>query len=310
MTAKKIPTKTWNLGRYLYGILLVAAVLLSVASYFLSVRSPLVNDDIQKVLLLRLTVLIPVIAIWMIAARGARQFKEYAVSISDSADGKSMNYLANGLLLLVAYIVVINFASPVVALTDGWQLAGPIKSLANHTPVTIALVAAIFIYAGSQGLVGLTRGKFWTVKRVMLLVAPYTILMLFLAIDFYQGVPDLTHRNGIARFNLPAGVLLFTYFLPHAAIWLLGMVSAANLAWYAKNVQGAIYKALFTNVYQGITLVYLAIFCAQLLISSPAISSNVSIASILVYGTLMLAIAGYVLLYRGAVKLQKVEGVK
>ena len=92
-------------------------------------------------------------------------------------------------------------------------------------------------------------------------------------------------------------------------VWLLGFVSALNLAWYAKHAPGIIYKSLFYDVCRGIVLVYVGIFLTQLRISASVVVRGFDPGLLLVYGIIVLEVVGYSLLYRGAVKLQRIEEV-
>jgi hypothetical protein len=184
-----------------------------------------------------------------------------------------------------------------------------VKTLSNHVPLIIALAASVLLFIGSQRLVSTLSGQFWTKMRIAVLTIPYMIGTVILALDFARGAGSLLYVNAEPRFGLPEPVLLFSYFIPHAIVWLLGVVSAINIAWYAKNVDGRIYKSLFTDVYKGIILVYLAIFSTQLLVSSAIFVENTIVKRIIIYTILLLAVAGYSYIYRGSAKLQKVEEI-
>ena len=92
-------------------------------------------------------------------------------------------------------------------------------------------------------------------------------------------------------------------------VWLLGFVSALNLAWYAKHAPGIIYKSLFYDTCRGLVLVYVGIFLTQLLISASVVIRGFDLGLLFVYGIVILEVVGYSLLYRGAVKLQRIEEV-
>lgn len=309
MAADNKQQRTWPYGKHLYIAVFFAAVLLVANAVYRTVSQPLADNNLTQEMLVKLTVLVPVIAIWLIAARGAERFKKYAYSISKSDDGQSMNYIADGLLLLVVYIIILNFISSIILLASGTQLLAVLTVLANHIPVVVAVLASILLYRGSKKLSAMVKGSFWTKKKLLLALVPYLLFMIVLAVDFVQGASSLMSSSGQSRFAMPAPVLLFTYFVPHAVVWLLGILSAGNLAWYAKHVPGKIYKQLFSDIHKGIVLVYLAVFSAQLLISSPSLGKNASLAFTLLYAVLVLAISGYVYIYKGSARLQQVEDI-
>lgn len=300
-------TFNWHSRSILYGLVLTAAIVQVILSYKLVLMYPLEGYSITELLLIRLTVLIPIFAIWVLAIRGASRFKAYAVAIRKSSDGKSMDLLANGLLLLVLYIIAICFSAPIVALfryTDHLKL---VLALTNHVPMVLALVASWALFVSSRSLVELTNERYWSKRRLIYLAIPYISLMSLFALDFYYQAPQLVTAEGTPRFGMSHSILIFTYVIPHMLIWFFGIVSAINFAWYAKKIEGSIYRELFSQTYKGILLVYLSIFMAQLFIISPLVATHFGVGLLLVYGMLLLAILGYVLLFRGAVKLQRIE---
>lgn len=102
-------------------------------------------------------------------------------------------------------------------------------------------------------------------------------------------------------------ILLLTYVLPHCLVWLAGAISAVNLASYSQNIAGSIYRSLFGDVYRGMILVFISIFLAELLVCSSLVEGNYGLSTGFIYAVILLIVAGYSYVFRGAVKLQKIE---
>lgn len=301
------PQSSWPYGKLFYGSIAIVTLLMLVLTYLIAKDNPVAGVSFLRHLLFKLSILLPVIFIWIIAARGVRRFKNYAYLIRESPEGAGMNRLANGLLLLVVYIIVLNAVSSFLILFKDSAHIQTIIALTNHLPIIFALLASWQLLSGTNYLVNFTNSKYWDKARIFKLVAGFLILMIPFTINFYQKAPDLISITGLPKFALPAEALIFTYVLPHSLVWLFGIVSAVNLRRYTDHVSGKIYKSLFRDVSKGIILVYFCIFFAQLIMLSPIIATNFSLGLFFIYGVLILAIAGFQYIFRGARKLQLVE---
>ena len=81
-------------------------------------------------------------------------------------------------------------------------------------------------------------------------------------------------------FVLSVETFVFAYGFRQSLVRLFGIISAVNLFRYADHVPGKIYKSLLKDVLKGL---------------------------IFVYAVLILAIAGFQYIFRGASKLQTIE---
>ncbi len=310
MVAPFIRSRNWPYGRHLYGLLAVSAILLTGLTFRVAMIGNEPSHGTVALFLIKMTVVLPELVIWLLAARSAKRFKRYAMTIKDGADGHDMNFVANGLLWLTGYVVVLCLLSPIqTLLLYGGHNIYAWTALTNHLPIIPALIAAVYVFVGSRGLAGLTRADFWTRRNTIILLVPFVIFMLAFVADFYLEAPRLQDVNGNLRFALPVQALLFTYVLPHITIWLLGLFSGFNLWWYARHVEGAIYKGLFAQAQRGIVVVFISIFLAQLLICSPYAADNFQLGITLVYVVLLLTVVGYSLIFKGAQQLQNLEDV-
>lgn len=309
MVARFIHSKSWPHERYLYGSLAVAAVLLIglTSQVALTARQP--SHSNLALYLLKMTVVVPEIAIWLLAALSTKRFKCYALSIKSEPDGRHMNVVANGLLWLVGYIVSLCLASPIHDLLLSGRHAYAATVLTNHLPIILVLVASAYIFVGSRGLAGLTRADFWNRRNTLRLLVPFALLMVVFIADFYLEAPRLRDIAGNLRFALPVYLLLVTYVLPHLVVWVLGLLSGFNLWWFVRHIEGAIYKILFAKIQQGLTIIFMAIFLAQLLICSPYAAANFQIGITLIYALLVLTIVGYSLIFKGIRQLQNLEDI-
>ena len=270
----------------------------------LTLKAPATNERSQAV---QLTIVIPEIIIWVIASVGAFRFKKYASSISSHPDGKGLNQTANALLLLVLYIILLTTASSLVNLFARSRYLDAAITLRNHLPVMTALASVIFLLKGSADLCKILGKDIWTRRRLLLLLGSSLAFLAAFGYAFYTADPNTITTNGIPRFVLPAQLLLITYVLPHVALWFMGLKACLNLRHYASNVPGSVYRALFKDLYRGIMLTFICIFAAQFLIISAITLSLPSLALALIYGILLVATGGFLMILKGARKLDRIE---
>lgn len=300
---EKNPHTNWRYAKVAYILTAVCAL----AFVWLTYRSLDDAGSSSVASAIRFTIIIPEIVIWAIAVMSAIRFKHYADSIKDSPDGKAMDYIANALLLLVLYIILLTTMGSVTKLFAHSTYIKPVVFLHNHLPVAAALGSVAFLYLGSRRLNSLIRANMWTPRRISLITVPAVLLFIFFAWEFYRSVPGLESVNGIPRFALPVIALLFTYVLPHIVLWYVGLLACINLAHYAANTPGKLYKSLFFDLYRGILMVYICIFIAQLIIISSVDTTGFNPLLLVIYAILILSTVGYLLVFRGAKQLHKIE---
>ncbi len=268
------------------------------------------NLSASQTNLLQLTVIIPVLLIWLIATYGAYRFRRYATTIQDSPDGAAATTIANGLLLLIFYLVFSTILSSAAtfALGTGWvNLAVMVK---NHLPILLVLVAFAQIYRGSVKLITLNGDATWTAPRVGLFLVPYCLFAVFFTRTFYLN--ESLHglgASGLPTFALSNRVLLFTYVLPYLVVWLLGFLATLNIRSYAMKLKGQIYRSAFYKLALGIIAVVLFTILLQLLVASSATLNRMNLGRLLLlaYIIIIFDAIGYILIALGAKKLAKIE---
>jgi hypothetical protein len=144
--------------------------------------------------LLQLTIVIPMIVIWMVALWGSLRFKTYAQSIIKSNDGRALNRIASGLLVLVFGLVISTTFSAAQSLAretswfNDWVIAG------NYLDVIAVLAAFVFIYRGARELALLVKFKGLAQAQIItmvLLVIMGSLYGWMLAMNPYrQSAPD------------------------------------------------------------------------------------------------------------------------
>ena len=105
----------WKYAKLIY-IYPVAIGVLSIVTNYNRSHNPSLSDATRPSFAVLLSIIIPLIITWMLATFGTVRLKTYAHSIIDSKDGRSLNYIADSLLLLLAYIVMLPMINSLLSL--------------------------------------------------------------------------------------------------------------------------------------------------------------------------------------------------
>jgi hypothetical protein len=241
--------------------------------------------------------------------RGASDLMAYAQKIKDSPDGKGIADMARSLLWLIVYIVLVPLTSSIAEQSAGSTYNHTLTIIHNHLPLFAMILAVGYLYRGSQRLTNLATSSAAKRRWIVLVMILFAIVAASFVWHFYEVVPDMLKSHDSPRFALSLTTLLFTYLIPHIIVWLFGTLAILNLWRYSTQVEGSIYRILFRNLYQGILLVFVCTFVAQLITASDVTLSGFNAGVAVVYGVLLLGILGYVLIYRGVQQLIKLEAV-
>jgi hypothetical protein len=298
----KANARAWPLKTWVYTATAVLGILFMVLTY--ASRGTGHNHES---LLLRLSIALPELVIWAVAIMSAVRFKEYAHSIRETQDGGALNLIANSLLVLVLYVIFLSSGDAIKSLFVNSPHLKTAVTLSNYLPLVIAFISSVLIYRGSKHLSKIISAPPWDSRRLVISALPFFLLLFIYAWQFYKAVPTLKGADGLPRFTQSPGVLLVTYVLPHLVLWGLGLLACFNIARFAVTTKGLIYKALFRNLYQGLILVFVCIFTAQLIIISPINLEKFNIWLALAYAVLVAAVFGFGLIYRGVQQLDRIE---
>lgn len=305
-----------NLSKY-YLLLLVFIGLYVHATLALPVDPAVLekfNLSVTQLRLLSLSVVIPYIAIWVFAFYGFIRFKEYTQLIRSTKDGKPLETLANGHMLLA-------FSLPLSALASTYlnyaarrwpEFAPDVTIFRNYLALALTFASFALIYRGSLNLAArlkkkpdLERQKVITIGFIILAIT-YTYFVFRNPIR--QVVSQPTEH---ATFYLPDWLIVLTIIVPYLYVWYLGMRSAAYIDLYKENVRGQIYKPYFQSLVSGITWVLIASILLQFLaaLSDTVQKLGLQQLLLLVYVLLVVISIGYIKIAIGAKRLKKIEEV-
>lgn len=262
----------------------------------------------ELLFVINLTIAIPEIAIWSVALISAQKVKQYALTIKASKDGEAFVYLADALLLVAIYIILICTATSIISLFNKTSNLDTIILLENYFPLFIGLASSVLLLFSGREFTKIVPIKVPRFKIILMAILFIAVTALF-AWHFYSINPNNMPKNGTPKFVSPRGTLMLAYVLPQIVIWAIGLLACFGIANYSFFVRGAIYKKLLSNLYKGVLIVFVCIFLAQLFILSSVSLNKFSFGLILIYGLLILGGLGFTLIYKGASLLTKLEKI-
>ncbi len=289
-----------------WGLLIVLAVLYGYLVFF----GPVMDASGTKHGLLPVIFIVTLIGlqtvVWMLAARGALAIRQYANSIKGSPDAKGINDVALALGWLVVYMVTLSLTGALATFYSSGSHAEWFIALRNHGPLLIMMISAFYLFRGASKLSLLANAGFISRRQAAIVSLIFILGSTWFVVHFFASVSESIDGN-MPRFVVPAKALLFTYVIPHLLVWAAVIVSIINIARYSLYVDGAIYRRLFKNLYRGTSAVFICIFLAQIIMASSVDVSKLSWLIVVIYGVIMIATYGFMLIYRGVRDLTQID---
>jgi hypothetical protein len=299
--------------RYYYLGLAVASVVYVAASLFAPLGPNRFNLTNSKTHVLQLSLLLPIVVIWWIAAYGAERFKRYTTKIKSHKDGRALDKISTGLIILVLSIVLNSMFGVLRgwAVQNGWLAA--FTNLSNHLAVVGPLIAYGFMWRGSEELKALVKKPKSDTRNTLLLFLLLAIIAVIYTVTvtnyaYLDSTPDSTRYSS---FYSSAPLVLLTIALPYLISWGLGFKTALNLVEYRSQVKGAIYRAMLFRLVVGVLIVVGFYFVVQLLFAFSTFFARAGLGSILlvIYLLIIGYAAGFLVIASGAKKLANIEQV-
>lgn len=268
----------------------------------------------SEIRLLSFTILIPYAVIWAVAFYGFIRFKQYSELIKDTPDGRPLNTIADGHMILALYLPIITLAGSLVnylARTSPGSVPAAVI-LRNYLNVAIALLGFLIIIRGARALTGILKKKPPFVRNKLLLAVYLAAAVLYCYITLTSPIRQVP--GGIsqrATYYLPDWLIVTTIIVPHLISWYLGLRAASYVSYYKDHISGRIYKPFLSYLVAGIHWVIFSLVSLQIFagLSNSIATWNLRPLLILIYILLVFISVGYVYIALGASKLKRIEEV-
>ncbi len=258
---------------------------------------------------LNLTVIAPIAAVYFTALYGFLRFKAYADNVTKTKEGRPLQSLATGLMILAFGLPIASILGSLISYLD-FSHPGSIEVftvIRNYIALLFPLVGFVYISRGAEGLVATLKDKKVTTSPILSLLGPIVLSSLFTWLITSRPQNATTE----SLYYMPILLVLLTLAIPYVYVWCIAIKAARNLQLYKDCVRGRIYKRALSNITKGILVITLLSILVQIITTLSERLNRLDLTPLLLvlYVLVALYALGYGLVARGAKKLKQIEEV-
>lgn len=266
--------------------------------------------------LIRLSIAVPYLLIWLAAAYSFVKIKRYAIAIKPSIESSAFNKIANGVLILLGSLILASYSNSLKnLLVDNATLRPILTIITNYAYVFPYLFGFILLFKSAKELLNQHMNVKIPFSNYIVLGIPLVVFVyVWLELIFTNEtrVIAVTEASKFATYYLPDSILILTIVIPSLITWVLGVLTVIKFRLYYHRVKGILYKIALSTMIQGLVGVILGSVFLQSLLSLGSkrlIELGLDSLLLVIYFFLFLQAVGFYLIARGANKLTKIENV-
>lgn len=301
-------------SRYLWGVVVLWLVYVG-----LSVSAPATHAinqyriNLVQVHLLRVSILLPVLLIWLAAVFAVSRFRHYSQLVADSPEGLGFRKISNGVLMLFLVLVIPSFVS---LISNFYPEAGNLEKwvsiVRQYLTIILYLMAFWYLYLGSKKLNKAFKIPYKAklgYRRIATAFLGLLVIAYSWAIFHNQFRTVSTDPLIKPTYFLPDWLIISTIFIPQIVMWLWGAWIISNLHGFSKNVQGSVYRNTFAWLTWGVTATLVLLVALQFLAQASTLfgHSSLKVILIVIYILVLLIAIGYLFMARAARYLTSIE---
>lgn len=260
---------------------------------------------------LSLAIALPYIVIWVVGLVSYLWLRSYTTFLGKDKDAAGFRTLTRGVFLMTFWLPASTLAAG-LASNYYWHHPDATAALirtVNYLNIILLLPAFWWVYKGADQLLAAAK-----IPRIGLTPRQVSVFIAFAALyvflTFHDSSRLVAAESSIkATYYLTDWWILFTIVIPRLLMWYLGFAAASSVILYRRRVKGAIYKEALQFVALGLTGIVCATIVLRIVqsLSAQLIKLSLPALFLIVYALLALIAVGYVLLAKGASRLQKIE---
>lgn len=248
--------------------------------------------------------LIPYILIWFASFYAFAKLQEYSRPLKGTKDGAAFHKITIGMGAVAFSLVVPTIISLILNNIAVHQPSFKVASIIinNYLGLYPGLLAFLLLFNGTRLLLRTVRGS--TQRLDLRWHAPWFFL---LCVVFSHLAIENQYRSH--PYHLSLWLLIVTFIVPYLYGWMVGLLSAYELRWYAKTVKGLLYRQAVKQIAHGIAIVIFGSIAIQFVNITLAQRLDNSLGSVLLvdYGLLVIVAVGLILMALGTKKLKLIE---
>lgn len=248
--------------------------------------------------------LIPYILIWYVSFYAFAKLREYSRPLKNSKDGLAFHKITIGMGTIAFSLVVPTIISLILNSVAAHNPSFKTTSIIinNYLGLFPGLLGFLFLYNGARMLLRTTRQGMY--RFDIRWHAPWFLL---LSVTFTHLAIENHYHWHPYHLNLP--LLVITFIVPYLFGWMVGLLCAYELNWYARTVKGLLYRQGIRQFSHGIAITILASIAIQFVNVTFGQRLEKSLGSILLadYVLLIIVAVGLILMALGTKKLKRIE---
>jgi hypothetical protein len=256
---------------------------------------------------------VPLIAIWFAAFFGYAKLKQYADSLKGSEESKSYNLLARGCMWLAWGLPVLSIASLLLnslSYTHPHHYQAASIILSNYINILIPLIAFSILSSGSRKLLEQFK-QHLTSNGTKLIVLLFVAIAVGYCYLIFRPINLVSMTLSTSPYYLPIWLVIITVTIPSLYTWLIGILSAGEIARYGQKASGLLYRQAFQSISLGIIAVIAGSIAYQYVTTIDPTLNQTSL-DYLLFSTYIIRIMsafGFIAIANGAIKLKRIEEV-
>lgn len=257
---------------------------------------------------LNLSIVIPLSIVYFSALYGFLRFKSYANTIEKTKEGKPLQYISTGLMVLAFSLPINSILGSLLnyILFQHPDLSATSAIIRNYVSLIFSFVAFLYISRGAESLLSTLKDKKVNYHPAISLLGP------ILLSSFFSWLVTLQSQDQAAKevYYMPNWIVILTLAVPYVYVWCVAINAARNLYIYKDRVRGVLYKRAIDHLAKGIgVIILLSIFLQLITTISTFNRLNLTPLLLIVYVLVAMYALGYGWVARGAKKLKQIEEV-
>lgn len=259
---------------------------------------------------LQISLMLPIIIIWLSALYGYIRLLDYANSIKGAPESGPLALIGKGLMVLAFGLPIASIAS-IVALEQGGSESAllPISAIArNYFQLIFPLIAFCYIASGTEKLVNTTRTKPNRLQEKLLI-----LFFIIFACAFTAFIIDnpFTDQPVSEIYYLPTWLVIVSIVVPYLFTWYNGLLSGYYILRYKNHVKGHVYKHAFGRLATGLLVITAVAIIIRVLTTLNEQLTELELSPLLltIYALVIIYGLGYFLVASGSKRLSKLEEV-
>ena len=263
-----------------------------------------------SVRVLDLTILLPIVAIWIVALLGYLRFKTYTTLIAGAKDGQAFTTIGYGVALLVLWSPLSTILSQAATQYYTYHPSATTTLVWLNNYFNLILLTAAFwlLYTGSKKLMSLIKTPdFRLYQPTTLIFIAFAVLYTFLVLS--DSLRNHAVKGSISSYYSPDWVIVITIVIPRLIAWYVGLQAVQNILLYRHRVKGRLYRKALERLAYGLGGVIGSVIVLRIVqsLTAPLLKANLGALLAIIYVLLIIIAIGYVLIAQGAKRLQKIE---